>query len=58
MFASSSSFTSLPPSIPPFDHLLSTEAAAVADLEHFIERVIQFQVENVYTQEQYDIILS
>ena len=40
------------------DHLLSTEAAAVADLEHFIERVIQFQVENLYTQEQYDIILS
>ena len=40
------------------DRLLSTEANAVADLEHFIERVIKFQVENVYTQEQYDIVLS
>lgn len=40
------------------DRLLSTEASAVADLEHFIDRVIKFQVENVYTQEQYDIILT
>lgn len=40
------------------DRLLSTEASAVADLEHFIERVIKFQVENLYTQEQYDIVLS
>lgn len=40
------------------DRLLSTEATAVADLEHFIDRVIKFQVENLYTQEQYDIVLS
>lgn len=40
------------------DRLLTTEAAAVADLEHFIDRTIKFQVENLYTQEQYDIILS
>jgi len=40
------------------DRLLTTEAPAVADLEHFVSRVIKFQVENLYTQEQYDIILS
>lgn len=40
------------------DRLLTTEASAVADLEHFIDRIIKFQVENLYTQEQYDIILS
>lgn len=40
------------------DRLLTTEAPAVADLEHFIDRMIKFQVENLYTQEQYDIILS
>lgn len=40
------------------DRLLTVEAAAVADLEHFVKRVIKFQVENLYTQEQYDIILN
>ncbi len=40
------------------DRLLTAEATAVADLEHFIQRVVKFQVENLYTQEQYDIILS
>ena len=40
------------------DRLLTAEAPAVADLEHFINRVIKFQVENLYTQEQYDIILN
>ena len=40
------------------DRLLTAEAPAVADLEHFINRVIKFQVENLYTQEQYDIILK
>ena len=40
------------------DRLLTSEAAAVADLEHFIDRIIKFQVENLYTQEQYDIILN
>lgn len=40
------------------DRLLTAEAPAVADLEHFITGVIKFQVENLYTQEQYDIILN
>lgn len=40
------------------DRLLTQEAAAVSDLEHFVNRVIKFQVENLYTQEQYDIILN
>lgn len=40
------------------DRLLSTEAPAVSDLEHFIDRVIKFQVESVYSQEQYDIVLT
>ncbi len=44
-------------SIAIIDKLLSTEAAAVADLEHFIDRVIKFQAESLYTQEQYDIVL-
>ena len=44
-------------SIAIIDKLLSTEAAAVADLEHFIGRVIKFQAESLYTQEQYDIVL-
>lgn len=40
------------------DVLLSTEASSVADLEHFIGGVISFQVEPMYTQEQYDIVLG
>lgn len=40
------------------DRLLISEASAVADLAHFLQRVIKFQVEDLYTQEQYDIILS
>lgn len=40
------------------DRLLTVEAAAVSDLEHFVKRIIKFQVENLYTQEQYDIILN
>ena len=40
------------------DRLLTVEATAVSDLEHFVKRVIKFQVENLYTQEQYDIILN
>lgn len=39
------------------DRLLSEESAAVADLEFFIDKPIRFQVENLYTQEQYDIVL-
>ncbi len=39
------------------DRLLDEESANVADLEAFIGRTIQFQVETIYNQEQYDIIL-
>ncbi|GAA6166215.1 ribonuclease G [Sessilibacter corallicola] len=38
------------------DCLLDEESANVADLEMFIGREIQFQVETIYNQEQYDII--
>ena len=37
--------------------LLSEESAAIADLEFFIGKPIRFQVESLYTQEQYDIVL-
>lgn len=39
------------------DLLLDNEATSVADLEAFIDRPINFQVEPLYTQEQYDIVL-
>ncbi len=39
------------------DRLLDEEAAYVADLEAFIGRTIEFQVEGLFTQEQYDIVL-
>ena len=56
-FESQSAFTVVAhPAV--IDRLLTAEAPAVADLEHFVSRVIKFQVENLYTQEQYDIILS
>ena len=40
------------------DRLLDEESEHVADLENFIGRTIQFQVETLYNREQYDIILS
>jgi ribonuclease G len=40
------------------ERLLDEESSNVADLEEFIERTIQFQVESIYSQEQYDIILG
>ncbi len=40
------------------DRLLDEESANVADLEEFIGRTIQFQVESMYFQEQYDIVLA
>lgn len=40
------------------DRLLDEEAANVADLEDFIGGTIEFQVETIYNQEQYDIILT
>lgn len=39
------------------DRLLDEDAAYVADLEAFIGRTIEFQVESLFTQEQYDIVL-
>ncbi len=39
------------------DRMLDEEAAYVADLEAFINRPIEFQVEPLFTQEQYDIVL-
>ncbi len=39
------------------DVLLDDESDSVAELEAFIGRPITFQVETLYTQEQYDIVL-
>jgi ribonuclease G len=39
------------------DRLLDEESTAVAELEEFIGKPIQFQVETLYTQEQYDVVL-
>ena len=39
------------------DRLLDEESTNVADLEQFIGRPIRFQVEMMYTQEQYDVVL-
>ena len=40
------------------DLLLSSESDTVAELEYLLGRVITFAVENLYTQEQYDIVLD
>ncbi|MBM7061559.1 ribonuclease G [Pseudomonas sp. UL073] len=39
------------------DRLLDEESGNVADLEAFIGRTIKFQVESMYSQEQYDVVL-
>lgn len=39
------------------DRLLDEESASVADLEEFVGKSIQFQVESVYNQGQFDVIL-
>ena len=39
------------------DRLLDEESASVADLEESIGKTIQFQVETIYSQEQFDVIL-
>ena len=39
------------------DRLLDEESAHVADLGEFIGKTIRFQVESMYSQEQFDIIL-
>ncbi|MGB5307103.1 MAG: ribonuclease G [Gammaproteobacteria bacterium] len=38
------------------DLLLDEESASLADLEAFISKPIKFQVEALYTQEQYDVV--
>jgi ribonuclease G len=43
---------------PVVDRLLDEEADNVADLEEFIKKDIRFQVEGMYTQEQFDVILN
>lgn len=40
------------------DRLLDEDSAVVADLQDSLDKLIQFQVEPVYTQEQYDVVLS
>lgn len=42
---------------PVVDRLLDDESTSVAELEEFIGRPITFQVEPLYTQEQYEIVL-
>jgi ribonuclease G len=39
------------------DRLLDEDATYVADLETFIGRTVEFQVESLFTQEQYDVVL-
>lgn len=39
------------------DRLLDEESGNVADLEMFIGRTLKFQVESMYSQEQYDVVL-
>lgn len=39
------------------DRLLDEESGNLADLETFIARPIKLQVESLYTQEQYDVVL-
>ncbi len=39
------------------DKLLDEESTSVAELEEFIGRPVKFQVESLYTQEQFDVVL-
>ena len=39
------------------DRLLDEESANVADVEEFIGKTIRFQVESLYSQEQFDVVL-
>ena len=39
------------------DRLTDEESQAVAELEEFIQRPIQFQVEPMYSPEQFDVVL-
>jgi ribonuclease G len=39
------------------DLLLEEESTSVAELEAFVGKPIRFQVESLYTQEQFDVVL-
>jgi ribonuclease G len=39
------------------DLFLDEESTTVAELEEFIQIPIKFQVESMYTQEQFDVVL-
>lgn len=39
------------------DRLLDEESTSVAELESFIGKAVKFQVETLYTQEQFDVVL-
>jgi ribonuclease G len=38
------------------DLLLDEESTSLAELEEFIGKPIRFQVEQLYTQEQFDVV--
>ena len=40
------------------DRLIDEDAGVVADLQELLDKQIEFQVESVYTQEQFDVVLS
>lgn len=40
------------------DRLIDEDAGVVADLQELLDKQIEFQVEPVYTQEQFDVVLS
>jgi len=38
------------------DYLIDEESSAIAELEEFMQRTIQLQIDNEYQQEQYDVV--
>lgn len=38
------------------DYLMDEESSSIAELEEFMQRTIQLQVDNEYSQEQYDVV--
>jgi ribonuclease G len=39
------------------DRLLDDDSAALADLEELVGKTVKFEVEPMYTQEQFDVVL-
>jgi len=39
------------------DRLLDEESSSLADLEELIGKTVRFEVEPMYTQEQFDVVL-